>query len=109
MSTFNESVITFELAKKIAENSAIERIKYKNLPVPTPVLQDQYLEGGIFWVFFMNKETTDPEGWWIKMAIAVGRYGQVRLVGDFSEEPETYPWHLKMLLKVFEAISSQDK
>jgi hypothetical protein len=96
--------ITFEQAKSIAESSVISKLKLFNLKIPKCVLQEFFLEGDFCWVFFMSKEIIMPETTPGRYSIAVGKHGIHRILGDFSERPETYQGNLEKLSSIFEKI-----
>ena len=79
--------ITFEHARKLAEEAAMEELSSFIGNQQIPVLCGEHVEAECCWVFFRNKQITIPAGCLKNYAYAVSKKGHVILIVDFSDDP----------------------
>lgn len=95
--------ITFEQARIIAEETAIEELKTFMENPAMSVLREQYGEAEYCWFFFRNKQIEGPPERVLRWgrAYAVSKKGEVRLIADFSDEPEKLQEYLQVMSNHF--------
>ncbi|MFD2332600.1 hypothetical protein ACFSR7_25360 [Cohnella sp. GCM10020058] len=82
--------ITFHQAREAVEVVALRKLSEFMDSSNIPVLRDPYKESEYCWIFFRNKQIQGPPereltwGW----AYAISKKGEIRLIGDLSDEPE---------------------
>ncbi|APH55059.1 Hemolysin [Granulibacter bethesdensis] len=80
----------FEEAKTRAELMLRDRVKFIEIPDDINILDDQFIQGDGFWIFFMNKNITlHPEDWFLKQfsAYIVGETGGGGYMRDLRKNP----------------------
>lgn len=95
--------ITFEQAKRIAEELALWRLERYMDNRSIPVLREQFEEAECCWFFFRNKQIEGPPeeilGW--GPAYAISKKGDVSIIADFSDEPERLQEYLQAMSNYF--------
>jgi len=94
--------MSFEEARAIAEKKAIERVGIFLADQVGPVLDDYYIRGENFWIFFASENVKlPPESWELRQfpAYGVSDYNFIGYFRDFREQPEELTKALKGLPK----------
>lgn len=88
--------ITFEQARKLAEEVAIKQIWLFRESNEVPVLNGHYEEGECCWFFFRNREIQIPEHMILRDgAYAISKRGEIRLIVDFSYDSKLLKEYLQ--------------
>lgn len=104
MAVSNSTLITFEQARKIAEDAALRDVRSYLAAEQVQVLEDEWLEAEGCWFFFRNKKIiVPPENWFIRLhsCYAVSKKGTVSQLEDFSSDPERLRAYLQAVSDYF--------
>jgi hypothetical protein len=94
--------ITFEQAKKLAEERFVKRIGLFRDSCQIPILSEQYVEAECCWFFFRNKQIQIPESQsLLDGAYVVSKKGNLFGIADFSNNPTKLKEYLE---KFFEHL-----
>jgi hypothetical protein len=78
--------ITFEQARKLAEDTAVKQVGMFRNNCEIPVLREEYVEAECCWFFFRNRQIEIPESMSLKdCAYAISKKGQVYGIADYSD------------------------
>jgi hypothetical protein len=96
-------LIQFEEARKIAEESALQKLEQFRKNPAIPILSKHFEEADCCWIFFRNKEIFGPEERKISwdFAIAVSKKGEVSLIADYRNEPDQLRMYLQKISNYF--------
>lgn len=95
--------LTIEQAKDIAKEIILSKLDYFISDTKIPLLKDDYLESEYCWIFFRNNQihgSAERAMIWDE-AYAISKKGEVRLIGDFSDDPEKIQEQLQVLSNYF--------
>jgi hypothetical protein len=87
-----KGTITFDQARKEAENEARRSLRNFMSDPDMPALRDEYLEAEHCWMFFRNPDIKFPDrasgdGMLPDGAYCWSKHGEGRVVADFSDDP----------------------
>jgi hypothetical protein len=99
-------LITFEQARKKAEESARRAQAYFMTDADMPALREEHLEAENCWMFFRNKDIKLPDPSTIDGLLPDGAYciskrGEGRIVPDFSDRPKECRDYLERISDYF--------
>ncbi|MDB5075341.1 MAG: hypothetical protein JWO42_1520 [Chloroflexi bacterium] len=86
MDTIHQPV-TFEEARKAAENAARSHVSNFRKDESIPFLAERHLEAEHCWMFFRNEAIVVPPGRLLDWAYCVSKRGSLRSIADFSDDP----------------------
>lgn len=97
------STISFEEAKKLAEEVAGISLKWYKKDDKIPFLSERFEEAECCWFFFRNSEILGPieESLTWNHAYAVSKKGTLHTIADFSNDSEKLKEYLKLLSYYF--------
>ena len=94
---------TFNQAKKLAEEAALDDLAEFMGDPTMNVLDDMYVEAEYCWFFFRNKQIQGPPErvlrW--KRAYAVSKKGGLRVIADYSKDPVRLQEYLQIMSNHF--------
>lgn len=100
--------ITFDQAKKQAENAVMSDIAhYENIEVCHP-LEDEYFEAECCWIFLRNKKIIVlPTHWFTKEygAYAVSKKGAFSQIMNFANDTEQLKTYVQIMSDYFKATN----
>ncbi|MFC5475789.1 hypothetical protein [Paraherbaspirillum soli] len=96
------TTITFEQAKRLAEESASFFLSDFLKDAATPLLQEHYLEAEHCWMFFRNKDIAiPPDRPFCDGAYAISKKGNGSYIADLSDNPEKLQAYLQTMSNYF--------
>lgn len=96
-------LISFHEAKSLVEKVALQRLLEFRCDSDIPILRNEYAESECCWIFFRNKLIQGPPEraltW--DSAYVISKRGEIRLIGDWSDEPDKLKEQIERLSNYF--------